>query len=130
VRTFEPDFYKELFRLREILYTASPQKPAYVGHLTNDLVYQRLAPGVLNEIQTKNPKADHGRRKHKHHQWLTYDIGHPKLKEHLAALTALMKACDSWQQFMRAVNRALPPYGKTMELPMYDPASEATATIE
>jgi hypothetical protein len=35
-------------------------------------------------------------------------MGHP----------ALMKASTSWDQFMRAIDRALPVYGKTMPLPL------------
>lgn len=33
--------------LMEAGYDGSPKKPQYVGHLTNDLIYSHLAPGVL-----------------------------------------------------------------------------------
>jgi hypothetical protein len=117
VRTFQPDFYKELFRLRGWRYTGTCKRPAYVGHLTNDLVYARLAPGVLEELRRVNPVNEKGNRKSKHHQWLTADLGHPKLQQHLSALIALMRASLSWQQFEKMVNMALP---KQVKLPLFD----------
>lgn len=117
VRTFQPDFYKELFRLRGWRYTGTCKSPAYVGHLTNDLVYARLAPGVLEELRRINPVDEKGNRKNKHHQWLTADIGHPKLQQHLSALIALMRASLNWQQFEKMVNMALP---KQVKLPLFE----------
>lgn len=49
--TFKPDYYRELFRLRGIKASEfSASRPQYIGHLTNDIVYKRLAPGVLEEL--------------------------------------------------------------------------------
>ncbi|MGP8198211.1 MAG: P63C domain-containing protein [Limisphaerales bacterium] len=42
-----------------------------VGELTNDLVYERLAPGILEELRRKNPKSETGNRKSRHHHWLS-----------------------------------------------------------
>jgi len=117
VKTFPADFYRELFRLRGIPYTTSPKRPAYIGHLTNDVVYSRLAPGVLKELRSKNPAAENGARKAKHHQWLTVDLGHPKLLQHLSAVIALMKISDSWGEFMAVLDKALP---KQISLPLFD----------
>ena len=116
-KRFPDDFYRELFRLKGLQFVPFPTKrPLYVGHWTNDLVYKRLAPGVLQELETKNPPNERGRRKRKHHQWLTDDIGHPKLQEHLASVITLMKASDDWDTFHKMLNRALPPY---KELPLF-----------
>lgn len=118
VKTFPDDFYKEMFRLKGWRFNPlSVKRPSVVGHLTNNLVYERIAPGVLEELKTKNPKDEQGRRKNRHFQWLTSDIGHPKLKEHLSAVVALMKAFTKWDDFQRAINRALP---KQTELPLFD----------
>jgi hypothetical protein len=122
VKTLEPEFYKEMFRLRDIPYSASPRRPQYIGHLTNDLVYSRLAPGVLEELKRLTPRDDQGRPKARLFQHLTEDLGHPRLREHLSAVTALMKASDEWAQFMRALNRALPIFGTTMALPFKEAA--------
>jgi hypothetical protein len=114
VRTFPPDFYKEMFRLRGLPYTGQVKKPAYIGHLTNDLVYARLAPGVLNALQSKNPVLDNGHRKNKHHQWHTEDSGHPSLLRHLDSVVSLMRAADDWGQFKNMLDRAKP---KQIEMP-------------
>lgn len=111
MRTFQPDFYKEMFRLRGLPFNGSVKRPQYIGHLTNDLIYARLAPGVLEELRVKNPE-----RKVKHFQWLTPEVGHPKLSEHLTAVTVLMKVSDSWDAFKAMLDKALPKY---KEMPLF-----------
>lgn len=110
VSTFPPDFYKEMFRLKRIPYTGGLKKPQFVGHLTNNLVYKRIAPGVLAELRAKNPVADSGRRKHTHHQWLTPTVGHPKLLHHLGKVTALMAISEKWDDFAKMLDKHLPIY--------------------
>jgi P63C domain len=111
------EFYQELFRLRNLNYDGGVKRPKYIGVLTNDLVYSRLAPGVLDELRRQTPRNDKGRLKHHLHRRLTEDVGHPKLLQHLSAVTALMKACDKWDQFKAMVDRALPKYRR---LPLFD----------
>ncbi|MBX3362421.1 MAG: P63C domain-containing protein [Phycisphaeraceae bacterium] len=110
VKTFPAEFYSEMFRLWEMPYGGTVRKPGVVGTLTNNLVYSRLAPGVLEELKRKNPRNEAGNRTHKHHQHLTNDIGHPRLLQHLAAVVALMKASKTKDQFMDLIDRALPRY--------------------
>jgi P63C domain-containing protein len=117
MKTFPADFYQELFRLREIPYTGSVKRPQYIGHLTNDLVYDRLAPGVRQELNRLIPRDDKGRLKNKLFQRLTEDVGHPKLREHLVSVTVLMRASENWQSFKRMIDRSLPRYGDTPYLP-------------
>jgi hypothetical protein len=121
-KTFPDEFYKELFKLKGWkFHVPLKKKPWPVGNLTDDLVYKRLAPGVRDKLREVNIKDKKGRRKAMHHQWLTPDLGHPKLKEHLAAVIALMKASSNWRNFYRLLNRALPVWGKTLELPLEFP---------
>ena len=40
------------------------------------------------------------------------NLGHPKLKEHLAAVMALMRASANWDRFMANLNRAFPSKNK------------------
>jgi hypothetical protein len=117
ISTFPSEFYQELFRLRKLQYDGSVKRPGYIGHLTNDLVYARLAPGVLEELRRITPRDDKGRLRHHLHRRLTHDIGHPKLLQHLASVTALMRASESWDQFKSMVDRALPKY---KHLPLFD----------
>ena len=120
-KRFPDDFYKELFRLRGWEYKHnSVKRPSLVGKLTNDIVYARLAPGVLEQLRKEVPRDDKGRLKHHLHRKLTLDIGHPKLQEHLAAVIALMKASSDWRTFQRLINRALPKFEGNYELDLYD----------
>ena len=120
-KTFPDDFYKELFRLKGIAYPpTSIKRPSYVGHWTNDIVYSRLAPGVLNALRKMNPRLLSGHRKRRFHQYLTRDIGHPVLTEHLSNVIFLMKSCAVWDDFKRRLNRAKPKRGDTLEIPFDD----------
>ena len=96
-----------------------------MAKLTADLVYSRLAPGVLEELRELSPRDEKGRRRNKLFQWLTGDIGHPALKDHIAGLTFLAKTHhdNEWGTFYDAVNRAAPQYGKTLLLPFPDPTA-------
>lgn len=108
VRTFDVDFYKELFRLRELDFDPnSVKRPAYFGHLTNDVVYKRVAPGVFDEIKAQRAK-DEKKRKAKFHQQLTEEVGHPRLREHIASVTTVMKLSDNWAAFKRNLDRVHP----------------------
>jgi hypothetical protein len=108
-KTFPDEFYQHLARLRGLHYSEIANKrPPYIGRLTNDIVYERLAPGVLDELKEKTPKDEKGRRKYKYHQWLTEDVGHPRLREHLVAVITLMKASPNWNSFYRLLQRGLP----------------------
>ena len=95
-KTFPYEFYEQIFRLKRWPGPDGVKRPSIIGHYTNDIVYARLAPGVLDELQSKNPTLPGGRRKDKHHQWFTPEPGHQKLKEHLAAVVALMRAAANW----------------------------------
>ena len=118
VRTFPVDYFKELCRLRRVPFpTDKFRLPSYFGHLTNDIVYDRLAPGVRAELKRLTPRNEKGRLKNKLFQLLTDDVGHPKLREHLASTVALMRASDDWNGFLTLLNRALP---KHRNLPLFD----------
>ncbi len=83
------------------------RSPRVLGHYTNNIVYKRLAPGVLEELRKKNPVVD-GRRKTKLFQWLTGDIGHPKLRSHIDGVMPLMRISDSWEEFQKNLKKAYP----------------------
>ena len=121
VKTFPEGYYREMFRLRGLEYPRSAvQRPAYFGHLTNDVVYKRLAPGVLEELKRQTPRDSKGRLKDRLHQRLTTDLGHPKLREHLASVVTLMKLSEDWDDFKDKIDRIHPRYGDTMVLPFPD----------
>jgi hypothetical protein len=115
--TFPIDFYREIYRLRGWKFEPwNTKRPSVVAAWTDDFVYNRLAPGLTEELRAKNPVADSGRRTHKHHQWFNPDRGHPKLREHIAGVIALLRASEDWSSFKRALDRAYPKFGKTIEM--------------
>jgi hypothetical protein len=111
--TFPFEFYEQIFRLRGWPFNPENLKrPSVVAHWTNDFVYARLAPGVLEELRAKNPPID-GRRKHKHFQWLTGNVGDPRLRTHLDGVWKLMRGSTSWEEFKGFLNRFYPRLSKT-----------------
>ena len=83
VRTFPVGFFKQICRLKGVPFREDMRRPQYFGHIVNDLVWDRLAPGLKDELRRVNPTEENGRRKRKHFQYLTNNIGHPKLLHHL-----------------------------------------------
>ena len=117
VRTFPPEFYEEMFRLRGLDYKADTVKrPQYFGVLTNDVVYKRLAPGVLEELKNVTPKSDDGRPKAKFFQMLTRNVGYPKLREHLGAVVAVMRLSNNWSDFKAKLDRLYPRHGEPTQI--------------
>jgi hypothetical protein len=120
VKTFPDEFYHHIFRLKgwkpsEI----ATRRPKIFGKITNDLVYERLTANVLKHLEELNPKNEKGRRKNKHFQRLTEDIGHPELRALLASEITVMRGFDDgkWDDFYKFLNRVLP---KQTPLPLFD----------
>lgn len=121
-KTFPDEFYEHIYRLRKLPYDPDKvQRPGFIGRVTTDIVYARLAPGVLEELQKKNPVIPATkRRRHKHFQWLTEDYGNPKLKEHIGKVIFLMSSHTSWDSFYRRLQRASPKLHETAEFDFGD----------
>lgn len=122
ISTFPTDFYEHLFRLRGLDYkTDSVKRPQYFGCLTNDIVYKRLAPRVLEELKRVVERNEEGRPTHKYFQRLTANIGYPKLREHLGAVVAIMKLSSTYADFIDKLDKVAPRYGQNWLLPFSDP---------
>ncbi len=121
-KRFPDEFYKQIFRLRGWQWRGMKvNRPSVVAHYTTDFVWARLAPGVLEELERLNP-IEGGRRKVKHHQYLTDDVGHPALQAHLNGVTAIMRGSTTWEQACRMVQRAFPKVNTTLDIPFPDEA--------
>lgn len=117
-KRFPDEFYRHIFRLRGWQWKGmSINRPHAVANYTKDVVYARLAPGLLKELEDRTPRAENGRRKAKFHQWMTDDVGHPALAQHLHAVVGLMRVAGTWDQFMGMLNVAFPKRGDTLMLP-------------
>ena len=125
IQTFPTDYYRELFRLRGLSFpTASVKRPQYFGVLTNDIVYKRLAPGVLEELRRVTPRNDDGRPKAKYFQSLTSNTGYPKLREHLGKVVMLMQLSKDYNEFKQRLEQYLPVYSPQLTLALDAPQQD------
>lgn len=121
VKRFPDEFYENIYRLKGWTWPGI-QKNRYsvVAHYTRDLVYQRVGPGVLRELEEKEPRNEKGRRTNRLHQWLTDDVGHPLLAQHLYSLVMFqrlaLKNGFGWLRFVKMVDQVLPKKGTNLEL--------------
>ncbi len=108
---FPDSFYEHLHRVRGWKYEPGHSaRNAYIGKLTNSLIYERLPKGVLDELRAKNPRdPESQRRKRKHHQFLTDDVGNPHLEKQILVVTTLLSVADDWNEFCRMFAKKFPP---------------------
>jgi hypothetical protein len=125
VKTFPSEFYEELFRLYNLPYPPAGNRswrPQFFGKITNEVVYARLAPSLIPELKKLASKTE---RKAKLHQALTQEIGHPRLREHLASIVAIEKLSRTPDEFFANVNKVHIRYGQT--LPLFDDVEQPAA---
>jgi hypothetical protein len=128
-KKFPDEFYENIYKLKGWAWPGMKKNRfSAVAHYTRDLVYERIAPGLLEELERKTPKNENGNRKNKFHQWLTEDIGDPMLAQHLHSIVMFQRLALSsgygWNRFVKMVDRVLPRRGANLELPFnLDPDS-------
>jgi hypothetical protein len=121
-KRFPDEFYQQIFRLRGWNWKGrGVNPPQAVAAYTKNIVYERLAPQILEELEKRNPIVE-GRRKSKHHQWLTDDVGHPALAQHLHAAIGLMRVASTWDHFMTMLDVAFPRRGDTLTMSLALPS--------
>ena len=128
--TFPDDFYTEIFRLRNWNATNIRKRPGVVASITVDIVYDRLAPNVLENLRHLTERDTKGRLKTRLYRHLTPDYGHPKLLEHFIAIIALMRASPNWRIFYSLINRSLPRYNYTLPLLLTFPDDERELALK
>lgn len=120
-RQFPNDYYQRIFELNGWPYDPdSLAKPGVIGHWTNDIVYDRLGPGLRNQLHEYAGRNSSGRLKHQLHRYLTSAHGIPELQSHLAAVVALMKAAKHWDQFKELLQRVFPKPETTLSMAFDD----------
>ena len=104
---FPREYYQQIFRLYRWEYDPlSLKRTPYIGKFTNEYVYNEMSPEILKELREVNPSDDNGRRKRRHHQHLTEDIGVAHLQRHLDKLITVMKLSDNVEDFKKNFQRA------------------------
>lgn len=122
VKKFPDEFYENIYKLKGWPWPGmGKNRYSIVGKYTRDLVFERLAPGLLPELEKKSPKNEKGQRPAKLHQWLTRDIGDPMLAQHMHTLVMFQRLAISnghgWNRFVKTVDQVLPKKGTTLEIP-------------
>lgn len=115
IKTFDADYYEQMFRLRDIPYPPEKTnyKPMHFGHLTNNIVYSRLAPGVLAALKEEAKKEEKKTHLHRH---LTAGFGRQELLKHLGMVIGFMKTSKDWDSFIEMLDKISPKYNTTMKL--------------
>lgn len=120
-KKFPDEFYENIYALKGWKWPGMQKNRfSVVAHYTNNLVYERLAPGIKDELKRRSPKDDKGNRRNKLHQWLNDDFGHPLLAQHVHSLLMFqrlaLKTGRTWQQFVKMVDQVMPKKGDTLGL--------------
>lgn len=106
VDTYPADFFEELCRLRNVPFNSSMRHPQYFGHLVNNITYDRMAPGLRQALKEER------QRKHKPkaqmHRFLSEQTGYSMLQKRLLGIITLMKACDTYDDFIVLLDRVHP----------------------
>lgn len=112
-KRFPDEFYRQIYRLRGWSWPPTGRaKPPILGHITNDIVYDRLPDGVLNKLRELNPTDEESRRrKYKHHQFLSAEVGQPDLRDHILQILPLMKVSKTWDGFKNLIGKVFPKKG-------------------
>lgn len=116
-KRFPDEYYKQMYRLWGWPWPPGNGKTPYVGQLTNKLVYEKLPSGVIEALKARNPtEPGTGRRRWKHHQFLSEDLGQPDLRDHLLQLIAIMRASPNLAAFEENFERVFPPLQGRLDL--------------
>lgn len=127
-KRFPDEFYENIYKLKGWKWPGmGKNRFSVVAHYTNDLIYSRLGPGILEELRAKSPKTDRGRRPNRLHQWLTEDIGHPLLAQHMHSVMMFQRLAiangHGWKRFLLTVDQVLPKRGSNLQLSLGDPTA-------
>ena len=105
-----------------LLYERLLGRP-FAGH--RDSISELVGNLVENAIEDVLTRAGVSFRKTKRAERLPgFDQahGHPRLREHLAGVMALMRAASSWRAFRQDIGAAYPKFGSTYALPLDQPS--------
>lgn len=116
-KRFPDSFYENIYKLRGWPeFSTIKNKYSCVGNYTKDLVYSRMGEDVLEELKARAASTPN----EKLHQWLSTDIGHPLLAEHLNTVITLQKVALAqgygWKRFVDLVDQILPKKSHALSL--------------
>ena len=105
-KTFDDHYYEQLCRLRKVPYPNEKHVyPSFLGHDTNNIIYDRLTPGIRQKLKEEQKRH---KRKGKMHQFLTGDVGYPVLIKRVTEIATLMERYDDWGEFIKMLDERFP----------------------
>jgi len=125
LRKFPDEFYENIYRLKNWKWEGmGKNRYGVVANYTVNLIYDRLGPGITDELKRKSPIGDNGRRPNMLHQWLTEDTGEPMFVNHMHTVIMLQRLAirsgHGWAKFLRSLDLVLPRRNQTLQLPLDD----------
>ncbi len=125
------EFFKEMFRVWGWPWPATeysykgPRGPRYGGKLIRQLILENLPPGVLDELDKRNPPNIKWQRRRRMNELLTSDIGRPHVEKLVANITMLFTLSDNKKQFWKHYRRAFKREPPQIEMQLGDEDSDA-----
>lgn len=103
---FPNEFFKQVYRLYGWSYpNVKNNHPKCVGHFINKYIYDRLPPGVKEELKNKCPPNENGNRVHRFHQHLT-DVGDKNLNNQIVQTISYMKICKDVKELDKILEKS------------------------
>ena len=120
VRTFPLEFYQHIFRLNGWDESNIAERPAVVGKMTNEMIYDRITPGLREALELLNPTLSTGMRRYHHHRHLTREEGRIELLKYISSIVTLMRIANSWEHLKELVAIAHPKPKEQLPLWVFD----------
>jgi hypothetical protein len=123
---FPVDFFKEMFRVWGWTWPAvhatykGPLGPRYAGKLIKQLIFENLPPGVLEELEKRNPPNEKWQRRSRMSQLLTDQIGVPHVEKLVANMTMLFRLSDNKREFWKIYQKAFNKQPSQLEFQLDD----------
>ena len=110
------EFYENIYKLKGWPWPIMRKNRfSIVAGYTQDLVYDRIAPWLLKELEKKSPKDETWNGPNRRRQWRTEDVGNSILAQHLYSLVMFQRLALSnnykWRRFINMIDKVLPKRG-------------------
>lgn len=112
-RVIAQGFFDEVVRVWQV----HPQCPG-LAQVFNNLVYRRLAPGLLPELKERNSdRYANGKLKKRHTQWLADPEGRHAIIRHVETVSLVLKSSQDRADAYQLLDRLLPVQRDDLLLP-------------
>src|SRR5581483_9841047 len=118
---FPDEFYENIYKLKGWEWPGMEKnRYSVVGLYTKDF-YKRIAPGLNEEFDRRNPKDEKGNRKRKNHEYFNPD-GEKLFAQQMFTAIQLQRAClrksvkNKWAAWLEMMDEVLPRKEDTLSL--------------